>query len=46
MSQKDWRNQPAAWIQAMHQNSIEGKCNFRVSPFYEVMQKLKLVDVA
>jgi len=44
MSQKGWRNQAAGWIQAMHY-SIEGKCNFYFSPFYEVVQKHKLINV-
>jgi len=26
--------------------TFEGKCNFRVSPFYQVVQKQKLSDVA
>jgi len=46
VSQKDWRNQAAGWIQAMHQYFIWGKCNFRLSPLYQVVQKQKLFDVA
>ena len=46
VSQKDWRNQADGWIQAKHLDSIVGKCNFRVSPFYQVVQKHKLIDVA
>jgi len=44
LSQKDWRNQGAtSWILAMHWCSIwVKKCDFRVSPFCQVVQKHKL----
>jgi len=48
VSQKDWRNQGATgWIVAMHWYSIwVKKCDFRVSPFYQVVQKHRLFEVA
>jgi len=47
LSQKDWRNQGAtSWILAMHWCSIwVKKCDFRVSPFCQVVQKHKLFGV-
>jgi len=48
VSQKDWRNQGAtSWILAMHWYSIwVKKCDFRVFPFCQVVQKHKLFVVA
>ena len=47
-SQKDWRNQGATgWILATHWYSIWMKqCDFRVSPFCQVLQKHTLFEVA
>ena len=47
-SQKDWRNQGATgWILATHWYSIWIKqCDFRVSPFCQVLQKHTLFEVA
>jgi len=46
VSQKDWRNQAATgWIVAST-NTPSEKCNFRVSPFCQVVQKHKLFEVA
>ena len=46
--QKDWRNQGATnWILAMDRYSIwVKKCDFRVSPFCQVVQKHRLFEVA
>jgi len=48
VSQKDWRNQGGtSWILAMHWYSIwVKKCDFCVSPFCQVVQKHKLLEVA
>jgi len=37
---------PPKQISGYALDSIEEKCNFRVSAFYQVLQKYKLIDVA